>query len=174
MSELLANPKVCGACNKPGCSLKCACKLVFYCGGECQRAHWPTHKKDCRLALAKRVKDAKREHGRDNEAVAKARLDAGDAHQGQGRFREAEQCYLEARRIYLEIHGEGNRISATVSVALGDLYSSMGRYDKALAMQLECLDAFRSSDGERSKGVGMTLRSIECIFDVNGEVQDVF
>ena len=62
MSELLANPKICGACNKPGCSLKCACKLVFYCGEECQRAHWPTHKKDCRLALAKKVKDAKREH----------------------------------------------------------------------------------------------------------------
>ena len=74
MSELLANPKICGACNKPGCSLKCACKLVFYCGEECQRAHWPTHKKDCRLALAKKVKDAKREHGRDNAAVAEARL----------------------------------------------------------------------------------------------------
>ena len=89
MSELLANPKICGACNKPGCSLKCACKLVFYCGEECQRAHWPTHKKKCRLALAKKVKDAKRKHGRDNEAVAMARLEVGVAHEQQGRYREA-------------------------------------------------------------------------------------
>src|SRR6056300_146556 len=140
MSELLANPKICGACNKPGCSLKCACKLVFYCGEECQRAHWPTHKKDCRLALAKKVKDAKREHGRDDEAVAEARMEAGIAHKEQGRYREAEQCYLEARRIYLEIHGEGHRISAEVSGFLGDLYAQMGRYDEASAMQLKCLD----------------------------------
>src|SRR6056300_585073 len=126
MSELLANPKICGACNKPGCSLKCACKLVFYCGEECQRAHWPTHKKDCRLALAKKVKDAKREHGRDDEAVAIARMGAGFAHRDQGRFREAEQCYLEARRIFLEIYGEGHPASALVSEMLGQLYSLMG------------------------------------------------
>src|SRR6056300_1713178 len=135
MSELLANPKICGACNKPGCSLKCACKLVFYCGEECQRAHWPTHKKECRLALAKKVKAAKREHGRDNEAVAEARMAAGFAHKQQGRYREAEQCYLEARRIYLEIHGEGHPASAAAFVlfpVLGDLYSLMGRYDEAL------------------------------------------
>src|SRR6056300_789433 len=134
MSELLANPKICGACSKPGCSLKCPCKLVFYCGEECQRAHWPTHKKDCRLAHAKKVKDAKREHGRDDEAVAKARQDAGIAHQNQGRFREAEQCYLEARRIDMEIHGEGNPVSALISCMLGDLYCSMGRYDESFAM----------------------------------------
>src|SRR6056300_866863 len=150
MSELLANPKICGACNKPGCHLKCACKLVFYCGEECQRAHWPTHKKDCRLAHAKKVKDAKREHGRDNEAVALARLEAGVAHAQQGRYREAEQCFLEARRIYLEIHGEGHPVFAPVSGMLGGLYSTMGRYDEALAMHLECVDIFRSSDGERS------------------------
>src|SRR6056300_1680512 len=119
MLELLANPKICGACNKPGCSLKCPCKLVFYCGEECQRSHWPTHKKDCRLALAKKVKDAKREHGRDNEAVAEARTEAGRAHQDQGRFREAEQCFLEARRIYQEIYGEGHPASAHISIYLG-------------------------------------------------------
>ena len=108
MSELLAKPKICVACNKPGCTLKCPCKLVNYCGEECQRAHWPTHKKDCRLALAKKVKDAKREHGRDDSAVAMARLEAGRAHKQQGWYREAEQCYLEARRIFLDIFGEGH------------------------------------------------------------------
>ena len=171
MSELLANPKICGACNKPGCSLKCACKLVFYCGEECQRAHWPTHKKDCRLALAKKVKDAKREHGRDDEEVAMARFEAGLAHSKQGRYREAEQCFLEARRIYLEICGEGH-VPDTVSAMLGDLYSLMGRYDEALAMQLKYLDILRSIKGERSQLVGRILKRIGSTLYSQGKYEE--
>ena len=26
-----------------------ACRLDFYCGEECQKAHWPVHKKDCKI-----------------------------------------------------------------------------------------------------------------------------
>jgi hypothetical protein len=47
-------------CSNPGCSgaglKKCAgCKLVrySYCGKECQVAHWPAHKTDC-----KKIKEA--------------------------------------------------------------------------------------------------------------------
>jgi ankyrin repeat protein len=40
-------------CAKPGCSgaglKKCAlCLIIFYCGKECQVAHWPAHKAECK------------------------------------------------------------------------------------------------------------------------------
>ncbi|PPQ79343.1 hypothetical protein CVT26_007458 [Gymnopilus dilepis] len=36
------------ACGNPGTSACSACKLVSYCSKACQKAHWATHKKDCR------------------------------------------------------------------------------------------------------------------------------
>ena len=71
--------KVCGACNKgyglnpvfPEGGKKCArCKQVHYCNRECQRAHWKTHKPNCKelkkdLELAKQVK---RRHKKKNKS----------------------------------------------------------------------------------------------------------
>ncbi|GMI03851.1 hypothetical protein TrLO_g11401 [Triparma laevis f. longispina] len=52
----------CSECNKipyggklKGCS---ACKMVSYCDAECQKAHWPVHRKDCKKMKAKRLKDS--------------------------------------------------------------------------------------------------------------------
>ena len=44
----------CAACGKGGDGLKkcTACELVRYCGVDCQRAHRPTHKKECRRRAA--------------------------------------------------------------------------------------------------------------------------
>ncbi len=44
----------CSHCGKAAQNLKkCSgCRQVRYCNAECQRAHWPQHKKDCR-GLAK-------------------------------------------------------------------------------------------------------------------------
>jgi ankyrin repeat protein len=41
-------------CSNPGCSgaglKKCTgCKQARYCGQQCQLAHWPAHKADCKL-----------------------------------------------------------------------------------------------------------------------------
>jgi len=72
MSDLLENPRICGACNKPGCKLECACKLVFYCGAECQGKQWPTHKKECTAWLAKKIRETRREHGKDSPEVGLA------------------------------------------------------------------------------------------------------
>ena len=41
-------------------------------------------------------KDARLEHGREDAAVADARVEAGCGHRGQGRHTEAEKCCLEA------------------------------------------------------------------------------
>ena len=107
MADLLENPKICGACNKAGCELKCACKLVFYCGAECQGKHWPAHKKVCTVSLAKKIRHARREHGKDDVALGQARLDAAEELRMQGRYKDAERCYLDARRICAEVLGGG-------------------------------------------------------------------
>jgi len=110
-AELLSrlSSKLCEHCKKPGCTRKCACKLVFYCGEECQKADRPRHKTDCRKALAK-VEDAKKKHGMDHgmhhishllgygpsdTEVEIARVfQAGSTHEQQGRYREAEPYFL--------------------------------------------------------------------------------
>ena len=46
--------EVCAACGKGSGSLKTctACKLVKYCGVDCQRAHRPKHKRECKRRAA--------------------------------------------------------------------------------------------------------------------------
>ena len=46
--------RVCDFCNKRSETKLRACgkcKFVFYCGADCQRKAWPTHKQDCGSAL---------------------------------------------------------------------------------------------------------------------------
>ncbi|EXK76747.1 hypothetical protein FOQG_18522 [Fusarium oxysporum f. sp. raphani 54005] len=50
----------CANCNPDGTSCQDAgksscknCRLVVYCGPDCQKAHWPIHKADCKSALSK-------------------------------------------------------------------------------------------------------------------------
>ena len=39
----------CIMCGKPDAKSACGrCKTVRYCGAQCQRAHWPTHKSECK------------------------------------------------------------------------------------------------------------------------------
>ncbi|KAF4990604.1 hypothetical protein FGRMN_8363 [Fusarium graminum] len=40
----------CGNVGKSGCK---NCRLVVYCGPDCQKAHWPIHKVHCKSALSK-------------------------------------------------------------------------------------------------------------------------
>ena len=40
--------KPCGHCGKPEGKQRCSrCKVVYYCGRECQQADWKEHKKTC-------------------------------------------------------------------------------------------------------------------------------
>ena len=103
MSDLVENPKLCAKCGAPDSSAKCPCKQVQYCSKECQLADWPSHKLQCRARLDKKVNKAKKQHGREDEAVSNARMNAGHAHGLEGRYLEAVRCYVEARRIYAKL-----------------------------------------------------------------------
>jgi tetratricopeptide (TPR) repeat protein len=160
MSDLLKNPKLCGSCNTPGCKLKCACKLVFYCGAECQGKHWPAHKKECTVWLAKKIRDTRKEHGKDGAEMALARYDAAQELRGQGRYREAERCYLDARRILSKVEGEDSYNVGAICERLGDMYGEMGRYEEAKKEFQEDLRIMRIAKGERSEEAAEALRCI--------------
>ena len=54
----------CAKCNKTdGTLLKCGgCNLgIYYCSKECQKAHWKTHKVDCKFANLFDIKQTKLE-----------------------------------------------------------------------------------------------------------------
>ncbi|CAG5119075.1 unnamed protein product [Candidula unifasciata] len=52
----------CDTCGEPKAKSKCSkCKMVAYCNQECQRLHWPTHKKFCdKLAERYRKEEERR------------------------------------------------------------------------------------------------------------------
>jgi tetratricopeptide (TPR) repeat protein len=158
MSDITQNPKTCGWCERPGCSLKCACRIVFYCGKDCQKAHYPEHKKKCPYCLSKQVKAAKIEHGKDDLAVGIARQNEAEAYDRQGQYKQAERSFLEARRIFEEVQGEESGKVGEVSRSLAQLYEQMGKYNEAMTVLKKQLEITRNNQGERTQDVGVILR----------------
>lgn len=92
---------------------------------KCQKDDWADHKLKCAIALARVVKEVRREHGREDEAVADARMQSGVAHLHQGRYGEADKCFLEARRVYFEALGDGHFKIVSICHQLGKPYACM-------------------------------------------------
>ncbi|XP_059166061.1 ankyrin repeat and MYND domain-containing protein 2-like [Physella acuta] len=59
----------CDTCWEPKAEAKCAkCKMVVYCNKECQRLHWPTHKKFCaKLAEDYRKQELRKQQEEEEE-----------------------------------------------------------------------------------------------------------
>ena len=65
----LCSIRCCAACGAPEGSLPgvlqhkpCGkCKITFYCGTECQKKHWPMHKKHCKTPEERSVAKAQAE-----------------------------------------------------------------------------------------------------------------
>ncbi|XP_028399549.1 ankyrin repeat and MYND domain-containing protein 2-like [Dendronephthya gigantea] len=52
--QSIQHTNICGTCSQPNAEKRCsACKTVTYCNTICQKLHWFTHKKHCKLATSK-------------------------------------------------------------------------------------------------------------------------
>ena len=176
MSELLPNPRICGGCGESGCSLKCACKLVYYCGRLCQKKDWPSHKKKCTAALDKKAKQVKREHGKDHFDFLEARMTAGQAHFDAGRFESAERCFLEGRRICMEQREICDNIMNNENIAvcclnLGNTYRILGRHHEALRMHEESLGLHVEIYGPRSQETAKILQCMSANLHAQGKIE---
>jgi hypothetical protein len=66
MVQIYKPVRTCVTCSKPGPSQKCPCGTASYCGVECQKASWKTHRGDCTIHLYAQAQAAKHEHGTDS------------------------------------------------------------------------------------------------------------
>ena len=74
----------------PRCS---RCSLAHYCGRDCQREHWPRHKRGCRAALA-----AMARHANEDRLVTRERLTRAvrerESDEGPERGDEDDLCVI--------------------------------------------------------------------------------
>ncbi|XP_056374857.1 ankyrin repeat and MYND domain-containing protein 2 [Hyla sarda] len=83
----------CTTCGEKGADKRCSvCKLVIYCGQNCQKLHWFTHKKVCKILKEKREKQeleaakekrrqeklAEKEHTSAESSAVQEKKDEGD------------------------------------------------------------------------------------------------
>ena len=103
--------KICAVCGEKGSKRCVTCRVVFYCGGECQKADWPAHKKKCKKLVKghKRLKVARN----DGMGVVSTfrNLNEALASSGQGR-RQTKSVMVdtvEADRLYQLYSQEYNK-----------------------------------------------------------------
>ncbi|XP_073438244.1 ankyrin repeat and MYND domain-containing protein 2 isoform X2 [Dendrobates tinctorius] len=83
----------CTTCGEKGADKRCSvCKLVIYCGQKCQKLHWFTHKKVCKILKEKREKqelEASKEQKR-QERLAERELKSAESAASQEDNGESE------------------------------------------------------------------------------------
>jgi tetratricopeptide (TPR) repeat protein len=94
-------------------------------------------------------------------ALAEARLSEGKAHLESGRYAAAEQCLLEAYRVYKSAVGaNGLEMSGRAIGTLGMVYQEMGRLEEAVKAYKDSLRIYRKIEGERGPNSGNILINI--------------
>jgi len=99
----------CDTCTDPAAMKKCsACKMVSYCNEECQKMHWPVHKKECSemarqfaLMEQRNVEQAARalkEEEERKEREARKALDAGPEEESEEK-ENVEVHFVDVRVI---------------------------------------------------------------------------
>lgn len=115
----------CTTCGEKGADKRCSvCKLVIYCGQNCQKLHWFTHKKVCQILKEKREKqelEAAKEKKR-QEKLAEKELKSAESSEEQ----EKDDGETEAsKETHPEVAAEGDRVTEeTVTPAPAEETSS--------------------------------------------------
>ncbi|XP_044150378.1 ankyrin repeat and MYND domain-containing protein 2 [Bufo gargarizans] len=82
----------CTTCGEKGADKRCSvCKLVIYCGQDCQKLHWFTHKKVCKILKEKREKQE---------------LEAAKEKKRQEKLAEKELSSTESSEVPEKVGGE--------------------------------------------------------------------
>ncbi len=85
----------CGECKRSSKTLSLCggCEKIRYCGPECQKKHWPTHKKSCT-----------KKHGQDDEAKCGACTKSGKTLNVCGGCEKVRYCGVECQRKHWPTH----------------------------------------------------------------------
>ena len=95
----------------------------------------------------------------------------GFSHQQNGRLREAEKSWLEARRIMIANFGEEHAGVAALTHNLGGLYQDMSMYPEAIRMLEESFKIMCSLRGARSEEAAHSLLSLGATLHEAGNAQ---
>ncbi|KAM3929682.1 ankyrin repeat and MYND domain-containing protein 2 [Leptodactylus fuscus] len=104
----------CTTCGEKGADKRCSvCKLVIYCDQNCQKLHWFTHKKVCKILKEKREKqelEAAKEKKR-QEKLAEKELTSADP----GSVQDKVEGETESKEEHLEAPTEDKVTDETVT-----------------------------------------------------------
>ena len=126
-----APARACGWCSKKGAPKRCPCKAESYCGPDCQKSAWFTHRSLCSIYRSNAIVTQCTNLGNDAEAVGLAHRGLGNLFLQQGRLEDALVSYREAERIYRLCFGEGAAVGDILHHVCA-LYSAQGKYSEAL------------------------------------------
>jgi tetratricopeptide (TPR) repeat protein len=103
---------------------------------------------------------SKNQNKMEGAALAEARFHEGEAHLESGRYAAAEQCLLEAYRVYQSAVGANGEMSGRTIGTLGAVYLQMGRLEEATNAYKDSLRIYRNIEGERGPNSGNILINI--------------
>ena len=109
--------KTCGSCNQPS-KTKCSrCKLIYYCGVDCQKKDWTSHKKFCKSnAVIKKTDKPSKPEGANvptHDMTLSVKVDTSTIH-GKGVF--ATNPISQGERICF-FNGTSKEANVTVRMA---------------------------------------------------------
>lgn len=121
----------------------------------------------CLLELAERVK---RDHGSETPVYGSMVNELGAFYKGEGRFEEAERCFIRASEL---IWGKsGAETYATVLNNLAGTHRLMGKLREAENEFRECISLYRSSIGTRHVLYAAALNNLSLVCMEQNDLQD--
>lgn len=156
----------CNACQKsPNRLLPCQCRGARYCNAGCQKEHWPVHRGECTVHLAKKI-----EGSPDKNSVVDDMLKLGCLYEMHGEFSRAEEVY--AKLLLVATTHKNNGAMAAVYVNMGCLYDTMRRLDDAMTMYLMAKSLFRKLTGEGTREMAMVMSNMALLHGSRREYDD--